>query len=37
MVKKTVSLRKIVGDYSGPDLNLDFDENNVLIGVEILA
>jgi len=37
VVKKTVNLRKIIGDYSGPDLNLDFDGSNVLIGVEILG
>jgi hypothetical protein len=37
VVKRTVALRKVLGDYSGPDLNLDFDENNVLIGVEILG
>jgi hypothetical protein len=37
VVRKTLSLREFIADYSGPDLNLDFDENNVLIGVEILA
>ena len=37
VVKKTVSLREVLGDYTGPDLNFDFDESNVLIGVEILA
>jgi hypothetical protein len=37
VVKKTVSLRELLGDYSGPDLNFDFDENNMLIGVEVLA
>jgi hypothetical protein len=37
VVKKTVNLRSVLGDYSGPDLNLDFDADNVLIGVEILA
>lgn len=37
VVRKTVSLRELLNDYSGPDLNFDFDENNVLIGVEILA
>lgn len=36
VVKKTVSLRDLL-DYSGPDLYFNFDENNVLIGVEILA
>ena len=37
VVKKTVRLREVLGEYTGPDLNFDFDESNVLIGVEILA
>ena len=37
VVKRTVSLRELIGDYSGPDLNFDFNENNVLIGVEVLV
>jgi hypothetical protein len=37
IVKKTVRLHDVLGDYSGPDLYFDFDENNMLIGVEILV
>ena len=37
VVKKTVGLRDLLGDYSGPELNFDFAENNVLVGVEILV
>lgn len=37
VVKKTVSLREVMPDYTGPDLKLDFDANSVLIGIEILA
>jgi hypothetical protein len=36
-VKKTMRLREMLPDYGDPDLNLDFDANNVLIGIEILA
>lgn len=35
-VKKNVRLRDLIGDYTGPDLFFDFDEHNVLVGVEIL-
>jgi len=35
-VKRNVRLRDLVGDYTGPDLFFDFDEDNVLVGVEIL-
>jgi hypothetical protein len=37
VVKRTVKLRDMMPDYEGPDLHLDFDANNVLIGIEILA
>jgi hypothetical protein len=37
IVKRSVSLREVLGSYSGPDINLDFDENNVLIGIEVLV
>lgn len=37
VVKKTINLRSAIGAYSGPDINLDFDSDNVLIGIEILA
>jgi hypothetical protein len=36
-VKKTVSLRDVLGSYSGPDVNLDFDASGVLVGIEILG
>ncbi len=37
VVKKTVCLRDLLTDYDGADLNFDFDENNTLIGIEILG
>lgn len=36
VVKRTLRLRDLIEDYIGPDLYFDFDEDNVLIGVEIL-
>ncbi|MCG8417975.1 MAG: DUF2283 domain-containing protein [Proteobacteria bacterium] len=35
-VAKTIRLFELIGEYSGPEINLDFDENNQLIGIEIL-
>lgn len=35
-VKKNIRLRDLIGDYVGPDLFFDFDDGNVLVGVEIL-
>lgn len=37
LVKRTVSLRDLLGDYEGPDINLDFNAKNVLIGIEIVG
>ena len=37
VVKKTIRLWDLIGDYKGPDLYLDFDKENRLIGIEILA
>lgn len=37
VVKRTACLREIVGEYVGPDVNLDFGEGNVLIGIEIVG
>jgi hypothetical protein len=37
VVKKQLRLRDLVGDHGGPDLYLDFDKENRLIGIEILA
>jgi uncharacterized protein YuzE len=36
IVEKTVRLLDLI-DYKGPDLYIDFDKENRLIGVEILA
>lgn len=36
IVKKSVQLRDLIDRYVGPDLVFDFDENDQLIGVEIL-
>jgi len=37
VVKRSLRLREIVGDYMGPDVNLDFGDGNVLIGIEIVG
>lgn len=37
IVKRTLSIRDLVGDYVGPDVNLDFSEGDVLIGIEIVG
>lgn len=37
VVKRSVSLRDVIGDYGGPDINLDFGEGNTLIGIEIVG
>lgn len=37
VVKKSIRLRDILGSYEGPDLVMDFDEHNALIGLEILC
>jgi len=36
-VERTVRLHELVEGYTGADILLDFAENNVLIGIEILA
>jgi hypothetical protein len=36
-VKKSVSVRDIIGEYQGPDITLDFDADNRIIGVEIVG
>ena len=36
LVKKSVSLDDIY-DYEGPRIQLDFDENGQLIGIEVVA
>jgi hypothetical protein len=37
IVKKTISLDDLIDAYKGPRVILDFDENDMLIGIEILA
>lgn len=36
-VAKTVSLRELVNDFKGSDVELDFSADGVLMGIEILA
>ena len=36
-VKKTIRLDSVLTDYDLPMLNLDFDENDKLIGIEVLV
>ena len=36
-MSKSVRLIDIIGSYEGPDVILDFDENEVLVGIELLA
>lgn len=35
-VQKTLSLAALIKDYKGPPVNLDFDEDGTLIGIEIV-
>ena len=35
--KKQIHLHELIEDYKGADIIFDFDKNNVLIGIEILA
>ena len=37
VVKKTIGINELIQDYKGISLNLDFDEDNELIGIEILG
>lgn len=37
VVKKTVALSDVLGVYEGPEVNLDFDADGVLIGIEIVG
>lgn len=36
-VAKQLRLSDLIADFDGPDIYLDLDENNMLIGIEILA
>ncbi len=35
-VSKQISLAELIENYRGPDVNLDFDNSGVLIGVEVI-
>jgi hypothetical protein len=37
IVAKQLRLRELCGSYNGPDIFLDFDKEDCLIGIEILA
>ena len=34
---KSLRLHEVLGSYEGPDVIFDFDENGVMIGIEVLA
>lgn len=36
-VAKSMRILDYIGNYEGPDVVFDFDENGILIGLEILA
>ena len=36
-MSKSIRLAELVGSYAGPDVVLDFDQNGVLVGIELLA
>ncbi|NOK18872.1 DUF2283 domain-containing protein [Corallococcus carmarthensis] len=36
-VSKSIRLVDVIGQYKGPDVVLDFDQDEVLVGIEILA
>ena len=37
VVKKQLKLADVVSDYKGPDVYLDFNDANELIGIEIIS
>ena len=37
IVKRTITLDEVVADFKGPMVNLDFNEDGLLIGIEILT
>jgi len=37
VVAEQKSMNELIEGYKGPDIYLDFDDNGVLIGIEILA
>lgn len=36
-MSKSIRLEQLLGPYSGPEVVLDFDQEGVLVGIEILA
>lgn len=36
-MSRTVRLHDLLGAYEGPEVNLDFDQEGVLVGIEILV
>jgi uncharacterized protein YuzE len=36
-MSKSIRLAELMGSYAGPDVVLDFDQEGVLVGIEILA
>ena len=36
IAKKQLRLADVIENYKGPDIYLDFDKNNELIGIEIM-
>ncbi len=36
-MSKSLRLTELMGSYTGPDVVLDFDQDGVLVGMEILA
>ena len=34
---KSLRLHDLIGAYEGPDINIDFDEDGVLVGIEIIV
>jgi len=37
IIEKTISLSDLITDYKGPAIYLDFDKDDLLIGIEILG
>jgi uncharacterized protein YuzE len=36
-MSKSIRLVELMGSYEGPDVVLDFDQDGVLVGIELLA
>lgn len=37
LTKKQIDLRSLIDGYKGPDILLDFNVDNVLVGIEIIG